>query len=811
MLLQNIRFTLRVLRKSPVFTTVAILTLALGIGANTAVFSVVDAVMLKPLPYADPDRLAAVWEGRSNRPVSVDVTHGAGTAVAPANLVDYIRETRSFESLAGYASVSLALTGSGAPEQLLGEAVTSNYFSTVGVQPALGRAFRPQEDRRGREHVAILTDALWHGRFGADHELVGRSIILNSEPYTVIGVMPPAFVPLTQFGSSTPVVFFVPAAYPDALLTNHGDHEISVVGRLKPAVRFHQAQADLAALASRLATRYPDTSANLLTLTGPLARDIARNVRTSLLVLFGAVALVLLVACVNVANLLIVRAIGQRREVAIRLAIGAARRQIAAEMMTRGLVLGVLGGAAGLLCGVWTRDALVALAPSSIPRLQDLALNGDVLTATIVLSIVTGIIAGVLPAWQASRTDPSAALKSTELTASGGRSILRWRGVLMAGEIAAALVLAVAAGLLVKSLLTLSRVDLGFQTERVLAANIALPERRYDNATKRLTFFENLAARVQALPGVQSVAFANRFPMRGGWGSGITIDGQQSQSDADFQAVNPGYFATLGILRVRGRLLTADDRVGTQGVAVVSQTFVRKFLGDRDPLRARFQRGGRDMPAITIVGVVGDVRRGGKAAALQPQVYLPAAQTNLYPVRLADFAVRATGDPHALVTALQREVWAVDPDQPITNVKTLDEVLSASMAQRRFELILLASFAVLAVGLAVVGVYGVVAYAASGRSREIGIRIALGASRSEVVALVVGSGLTWAIGGVAAGLAAAWGATRLMTGLLFDVKPTDPLTFAATAMLILAVAIAASYVPARRAASMDPVTALRTD
>jgi putative ABC transport system permease protein len=812
MLFQNLRHTLRLLRTAPGFTAVTVSTLALGIGANTAVFSVVDAVMLKPLPYFDPDRLVIVREGRSNRSVSTDVTHGSSSAVAPANLVDYSRENRSFESLAGYARSSMSLTRSGPPEQLIGEAITWNYFATLGVLPGLGRPFLPEEDRPGRPHVVILTDSLWRSRFGADPSIVGRSIVLNGESYSVVGVTPPAFEPLTQFGSSTPVAFVVPAAYPDDLLANHGDHEINVVGRLKPGVSIGQAQADLTAIAGRLAERYPSTAGNLLTVTSSLASEIARDVRTSLLLLVGAVGLMLLVACINVANLMIVRAVGQRREVAIRLAIGASRRQIVADMMTRGLVLGILGGAAGLLFGTWIRDGLVGIAPTSIPRLEHLELNSRVLVTTIALSMLTGIIASVLPAWQASRTDPAPALKVTEPTVSRAGAILRWRGMLMAGEVAAAVVLGVAAGLLIKSLLTLNRVDLGFQTERVLAANIVLPEARYADANARLRFFEEFAGRVKRLPGVEAVAFANRLPMRGGWSSGFVLDGiDTGQRDAEFQAVSPGYFATLGIPLVRGRLLTDDDRAGTQHVAVVSQAFVRKLLGDRDPVGQTFRRDGPGAPTITIVGVVSDVRRGGRSAVMQPEVYLSAAQTDVYPVRIADVAVRAAGDPHILVAAIERAVWAIDPDQPLTNVKTLDEVLSTSMSQRQFELILLTSFAALAVGLAVVGVYGVVAYAASGRAREIGIRIALGATTREVIALVVRSGLNWATGGVVVGLAAAWTVTRLMTGLLFGVTSTDPATFAGMALLMLVAAAGASYIPARRAATIDPIRALRAE
>ena len=806
MLLHNVRYTLRLLRRSPGFTTIAVLTLALGIGANTAVFSVVDAVMLRPLPYADPSRLVSLWEINTQR-------NGSRSTVAPGNLVDYAATNRTFAGLAGFASSSMSLTKAGTPEQLQGEAVTWNLFSVIGVSPAIGRPFLAEEDRPGREHVVILSDSVWRARFAADPLIVGRSITLNGEPYEVIGVMPAGFQALTQFRSTVEIAFFVPAAYSDELLANHGDHEIFVVGRLKPGISIAQAQADLSGISTELGRRFPDTNRSVRALIAPLGRDVVRNVRMSLLLMLGAVALVLLIACVNLANLLIVRAVGQRQEVAIRMALGANRSQIAADVITRGLVLAVLGGAAGLLCGLWTRDALVAIAPASIPRLDHLAMSWRVLAMTIALSLITGVVAGLLPALHASRRATAATLKAAALTVSGTRSLMRWRGMLMAGEIAAALVLAVGAGLLVRSVTRLTAIDLGFETDKVLTMSVRLPETKYTTAAARATFFAELARRVEGIPGVRSTAFANQFPMRGGWGTSVRVPGPSGDAvvEADCQAVSPGYFATLGIPLMRGRLLTANDRDGAQRVAVVSQTFVRKYLGGREPIGYQFARTGPEAPSVSIVGVVGEIRRDGKEADLQPQVYLSAAQTDLYPVRLASLAVRATAEPYSLVPAIQRAVWSIDPDQPITGVRTLDDVLTASMAQRRFNLTLLAAFAALAVALALVGVYGVVSYAAVQRTREIGIRVALGASRTDVIALVVRSGLRWAIAGVVAGLMVASAATRLMTTMLFDVSPTDPVTFAAIAVAMVAVAIGASYIPARRAAMVDPIAALRAE
>jgi predicted permease len=763
------------------------------------------AVMLRPLPYAAPERLVSLWETNDRR-------SGARSTVAPANLVDYVRDTRSFDGLAGVDTISKSLTKAGPPEQLTGESMTWNLFAVLGVTPAIGRSFLPQEDRPGREHVVILSDALWRARFGADRSIVGRAITLNGEPYDVVGIMPPSFQPVTQIGATTPIAFFVPAAYPDDLLNNHGDHEIRVVGRLKPGVTLEQGQADLLAVSTALERRFPDTNTGVRASIAPLNDDIVRNVRMSLLVLLGAVGLVLLVACVNLANLLIVRAIGQRHEVAIRMALGASRSQIAVDLLTRGLALAALGGAAGLLCGVWTRDALVAMAPASIPRLDHLAVSPRVLAVTAVVSLLTGVLAALLPALQLSRREASSSLRTTEVNASGSRSIMRWRGTLMAAEIAAAMVLAIGAGLLVRSLAHLNAIDLGFETDRVLTLVVRLPDAKYADQRARAAFFGALAPQIQAIPGVRQVAFANQFPMRGGWGSGFTlIGGPPEDRDADFQAVSPGYFAALGIPLVRGRLIEGRDRDGALHVAVVSQTFVREHLSGRDPIGQQFTRGAPGAPVVTIVGVVGEVRRDGKEAKLTPQVYLPAAQTDVYPVRLAAVAVRAAGDPHALVPGIQKAVWSIDPDQPITGVRTLDEVLAASAAQRRFNMTLLASFAALAVVLALIGVYGVIGYTVAQRTREIGIRVALGATRSDVVALVVRAGMGWSLLGVALGFAGALGLSRLISGLLFGVTPTDPVTFAAIAVAMLGVALAATYIPARRAATVDPIAALRAE
>jgi len=796
-----LRATTRLTKSSPGFAATALVTLALGTGANTAVFSVVDAVLLRPLPYAQPDRLVTVGDDRGT---------GWSDSIAPANLEDY-RAARSLEGIAAYTRNSVSLTKSGSPEQVLGEVVTWNLFDVLGVPPAIGRAFTPDEDRPGGAHVVILTHGFFATHFGGDSAVVGRTILLNDVPHVVVGVMPDGFEPLSQPASGFTINFFVPLAMPPELLANRRDLRLSAVGRLAPGVTLAQARADLGRISGELATRFPDTNRGVTAAITPLREGFVRDVRLSLVVLLGAVGLVLLIACVNLANLLFVRAIGQRREIAIRMAIGASRNRVVLDFAMRGVWLGVIGGSAGVLCGIWIRDWLVALAPASVPVLQPIALNLRVLAVTAGAAIVTGGVAGLVPALQLWREDAAPTLKASALSTAGARTVARWRGLLTAAEIAAALMLTVGAALLVRSLVHLMNIDLGFQTSHVVTFAVRLPPSRYHDKAAHLAFFEDLERRVRAIPGVEAAAFADVFPMRGGGRTGITLEGRaESDGAADFQAVNPGFFPTVGIPLVRGRLLDGGDRLGAPDAAVVSETFVRRWLRTGDPIGRSFRTQESPRP-VTIVGVVGDVRREGKQDAIRPQVFVPAAQIDSYTMPVAEFAARASGDPHGIVPAIQRAVESIDPDQPIRHVQTFDEMVSRQMAARRFNMLLLGGLAALAVGLALVGVYGVVAHAAAQRSREIGIRIALGASRRHVIALVSGTTLKWALAGSAAGLAGAYLASGAMGALLFDIPPADPIAFVVGAVLTAGVAGAASYLPAGRAASTNPVTVLRQE
>ena len=813
--MNNLRYAVRLLLKSPGFALVAILTLALGIGVNSAIFSVVDAVMLQPLPYPQPDRLISLWEENVGAGPNTSNTSGQNlgsgasasrTTVSAANLMDYRAQRNSFVSLAGFAVTAMNITENGPPDRLFGEQVTANYFSTLGVFPAQGRAFLSDEDRPGANRVVIATNDLWQSRFGGDPHFLGSTLTLDGEKYTVVGIMPPGFQSPSQFNNSSPLLFYVPAAYTADLLSRHGDHEIDVLGRLKPGVTLAAARAELDSISQTLAERYPNACKNVRTGIDLLSLDITRGIRTSLFILLGAVGLILLIACANLANLLLVRAIGRQREIAIRFALGASRNRVIGELLAQSAVLAALGCGAGLVIGYWTQRLLADFAPH-MPRIGAAPLNAQVLLFTLALSAATGLICGIFPAWQASKSKPVEAMRASERRLAGS-SVLRWRSLFMIAEVAISMVLLVGSGLLLKSFMTLNHVQLGIATEHVINMRIALPDLTYPTLERREIFFEDLAERVSHLPGIQSVAFANNFPLRGGWSSDFRPEnGIRQSGEADYQAVSPGYFQTLGIALERGRLLTPADRVGSPPVAVVNTALARQFFADEDPIGRRFRRNDQ-APWAAIVGVVSDIRRSGKVGKINPEVYFPAAQTILYPVRLSQFSFRSAGDPKQLVAAVQRQVWAIDKDLPVTNVLTYDEIVSESVVDRRFQTLLLGLFALLALILAIVGIYGVISYSVSQRIPEIGIRMALGATRGEILKMVIARAMLLVAAGIAAGSAGALALSKYLTSLLFEVKPGDPSTYFSLAILLSMVAFAASLIPARRATRVDPMIAL---
>ena len=814
-LAQDFQYALRSLRKSPAFTVVAVLTLALGLGMNTAVFSVVNAVILRKLPYPDPDRMISLWEeytkqGPNRFNSSGSQAGGAGgaqrTTVSVANLLEY-RTSSAFTGLAGFAYSQQNLTGEGTPERLLGEAVTPNYFDLLGVEPEQGRVFLPEEDSPGARRVVVLTHDFCSRHFGGDAGVLGRTLMLDGKPSNVIGVMPAGFQPVGQFGQPRRVEFFVPAAYTPDLLTGHGDHEIKVVGRLGPNATLRSAQSELDAICASLAKRFPDSNEGMRAVIAPLQDDLTRKITDSLTALFGASGLIVLIACVNVANLLLVRAIARRHETSVRVALGASRLRILRQFLAESLVVAAAGCVAGVVLGQVLMRVLVHAAPADIPRLDSVTLDWRVFAVATAIATLTGIAFGMIPAWQASRTRPAESLKTSERK-SAGRSQTRWRSALTIAEVALSLILLVGSGLMLKDFVHVMGVDLGFQPDHVLAMSVPLPVVRYPNADARLRFFQQLEERVRALPGVRSAGFANNLPLRGGWSTGILIEeGDSNSRSADSQAVSPSYFETLGIPLLRGRLLTASDQLRQPHVAVVNQAFARLFFPKEDAIGRRFHRG--SAPWVNIVGVVNDIRRAGKTGQIKPQVYLPAAQTDIYPVVVADFAVRSAVDPHQLIRPIQQQVWALDKDQPVTNLRTMDEVISISVAERRFETLILLLFAGVAVGLTLIGIYGVLSYSVSQRTPELGIRIALGARPSGILALVIRQAGGLIAAGVVVGVAGAYVLTRYLQSLLFDVKPTDWRTYAAAVVLLAAVSAAASLIPARRGSRVDPIVALR--
>jgi putative ABC transport system permease protein len=814
-LAQDVRHAFRSLCKTPAFTVVAVLTLALGLGINTAVFSVVNAVMIRRLPYPEPDRLVSLWGQYLGKVppgfVSREAKFGGPqrTNLSAAAFLDYRQGTRDFLDVAAFSDTFRNLTGLGKPEQIAGESVTAGFFPLLGVGTVEGRVFLPEDDRQGSATVAILTYPFWQQRLGGDTRVLERTIMLDGQPYRVIGVLPPGFQSPAQLSQTEPIEFYIPAAFLAEDLADYGHRFINVVGRLKPAASVARAQAALDAVTARMEQQHSDIDKNVRTVATPLQDDVVRHVGRSLLALLGASGLIVLITCVNVANLLLVRAIARRHETSVRFALGASRLRVVRQFLAESLLVALAGSGAGVLLGEVLLRLLLSIAPADLPRIQSVSMDWRVFAVSTALATLTGILFGLAPAWQASRTRPAESLKATRQS-SGGRAQMRWRMGLTMAEVALSMMLLIGAGLLLKSFVRLMGVDLGFRPEHVLAMYVNLPVAAYGTPEKRLAFFQQLEERVQVLPGVQSAAFANRMPLRGGWSTGVTLERKDDAIyvGTDCQAVSPGYFATVGISLLHGRLMDAGDRSGQPRVALVNQEFARRFLKETDPIGRQVHWGDK-APRVTIVGVVNDVRRAGKDAPIRPELYLSAAQTDLYPVRLADFAVRTAGDPRQLVNTIQAQVWGLDRDQPLTNVKTLDETMGASVSGRWFDTLLLVVFAGVAVGLAVIGVFGVLQYSVSQRMPELGIRIALGAPPGSIHALVLKQAGKMIAVGVACGLGGAHVLTRSLESMLFEVNRNDGLTYLAAAGLLAAVSVAAAMIPARRGAKVDPIVALR--
>ena len=819
-LLQDLRFSLRTLARRPAFTGVAVLTLALGIGANTALFTVVEAVLLRRLPFREPERLVMAW---CSNPV---LAQAAGLPdrlpVAPAMFYDWQRQSRSFDKLAFFMPDRMALTGQGEPELLGVVRVSGDFFAVLGAPAQAGRTLQPGDDEQGKATTVVLSHKLWQRRFGGDPKVIGKDVRLGGRPVTVAGVMPAGFafprgaeMP-SGFGFAAEPEAWVPLALSPEDRQSRDNHSYAAIGRLRPGVSLVAARTEMAGLSDRL------EQANVLdkgwrAKLMPLREQLVGDVRPALLVLFGAVGVVLLIACVNVTNLLLAQAASRQKEVAIRTALGAARGRMARQLLTESLVLAMAGGALGLLGAFWTLRAFAARLPPGLGVPADLELSFPVLLFTLGLMLLTGLAAGLAPTFHMTRPDLAGALRDGTREGAGtslGRST---RGALVVMETACAVLLVVGAGLLVRSFLRLTAVDPGFQPRGALAFHLILPASKYDSSARLIGFFDGLVDRLRALPGVKAVGTVSSLPLRGDenivfvFAEGRPLPEPGKEPLADRRSATAGYYQALGIPVLQGRVFDSRDAAKAPAVAVIDEVMARTYWPGTPALGKRFNllRPQEGEPRwITVVGVVRNVRHSGLRIEPRPQFYLPLAQS---PRSEMSLVIRSDGDPQNLFGDVRRAVHAADPDQPIEKLATMEQVVAGSVAGQRFNMALLGAFAALALALAAVGIYGVTAWSVAHRTRELGLRMALGARRGTVLWMILKEAGILAGIGLFAGLALALGATRLMSSLLFGVPATDPATFAAVACGLAAVSLAAAWLPGRRATRVDPMVALRAE
>ncbi len=803
--IKDIRYAIRGLLKRPSFTVIALVTLALGIGANTAIFSVVNAVLLKPLPFHNPEQLVMVWE---------DATFAGfpRNTPAPANYFDWKTQNQSFVDMAATAETSFNITGDGEPERVSAYRSTSNFFPLFGVQPLLGRTFLAHEEQIGSEKVAMLSYSLWQSRYGGDRSIINRDILLNGEKFTVVGVLPANFQFLEQ-----EVRLWVPLAFEPEERTNRGGHYLNVVARLKPGASSLQAQADMDAIMQRLGKDFPGPTmeGRLGAVVLPLHEQLAGDSRSSLIVLLVAVAFVLLIACANVAGLLLARAVGRRREIALRLALGAGRGRGVRQLLTESLLLAGVAGLLGSLLAYWSFSFLQGLVPEQMALASPLTLNLRILAFTILISVITGIIFGLVPALQAANFDLNDALKQTSSRATSSG---RLRSSLIVFEVALSLVLLVGAGLLIQTLFQLFGQYSVLEPEKVLTLRTILPREKYKELQQRDNFYQQVLQRVSHLPGVTSAGYSTSIPLswKGGtngiYPEGITNPVPGLAYDANHRQVSAHYLQTMNIPLRQGRYFDERDNAQSMSVGIINETMARQYWAGENALGRRFKIGGpnSDSPWIQIVGIVGDIRQMGIDEPVKAEMYLPYQQIENSPwYNPRDLAIRTSGDAANLVGSVRQVIREVDPDQPISNVATMAEVLGTEAAQRRLGMIMLVGFAALALLLAALGIYGVLAYFVTQHTNEIGVRQALGATPRNILALVLKKGITLTLIGVGIGLAGAFALTRLMSSLLFGVKAADPLTFISVPLLLVGVAFVACYLPARRATKVDPLVALR--
>jgi putative ABC transport system permease protein len=806
-LLHDLRYGLRMLAKSPGFTAVAVLTLALGIGANSAIFSVVNTVLLQRLPVRAADRLVVIW---------VNNLAQGWSRVGPSGLdyLDWKEQNKSFEDLFLFEHGTGTVTGVGEPEQVAGLRVTTNFGDFFGIKPVLGRTFR-LEEAQGRHNLLILSYGYWQRRFGSDPRVVGRGITLNGELYTIIGILPASFASL----------FAVDAVVPfDTDWVRRADSDLGVFGRPKPGITLEQASAEIGLITQRIGSQRPERKGWGVVLV-PLEAARVEYIRPALLVLLGGVGFVLLIACVNVANLLLARAVSREREVAMRIALGAGRFRLIRQFLAESTLLALLSGGAGLLLAVWGTDLLMRVVPSRIPvpnaadavSLPKVHMDGRVVLFTLLISLLTGIVFGLVPAFQGARCNVNESLKEGGRGFLAGRKRHRTHATLVIAEAALAFVLVIGAGLMIKSFWRLLEAKPGFNPDHLLTLRIKLPadvkDSKYRQPRQRALTFQQFLRNIEALPGVRSAALTELVPLsqqeEDRWFFVIQEappppPGQQF--GANLRDISPGYFGTMGIPLLKGRIFTDHDNADSPRVVVIDETFARQFFPTQDPLGRHLQIPDAAGQAREIVGVVGAVRDTTLDQQPQPTIYFPYLQTGDQTMSLV---VSTDSQPAAILPAIKNAIWSVDKDQPIFSVKTMREIISGVVSAPRLAFILLGIFAFLALALAAVGIYGVTSYSVSQRTHEIGIRMALGAREFDVLGLVVGHGLTLAVSGVAVGLAGALVLTRFLASMLYGIRPTDPLTYLGVSLLLTAVALVASYIPARRAAKVDPMEALR--
>ena len=806
-LAQNLRFALRGLKRSPGFTAVAVLTLALGIGANSAMFSIINAVLLRPLPYRDPQNLVLLSESWPQFP---------RLSLSYLNYKDWRDQSHSFESVGAVRNFVVTMTGIEEAERLPAQNVTVSLLDLLGVRPQLGRRFDATEDKPGAPPVVLISHTLWQRRFSSSHAVLGRSLTLDNQSYSIIGVMPPGFEVLQQAADVILPLEPWASTLPDDRSWHPG---ILPIARLKPGVTLEQARSDIAIIAARLAKEYPEYDSKVTSLVDRMQDQIVQNARPVLLILVAAVGAVLLIACVNVANILLVRATGRRREIAVRAALGARPSDTIGQLLTESVLLSVLGGALGLLLAWASLPVLLRLAGSSLPRSNGVSVDAYVLAATALIALLAGVIFGLVPAWQAWRVD----LRETLGEASRGgssRSVLRAREALVVSEIALAMVLLAGAGLLLRSFERLSRVSPGFSADHILVANIVRSPSAYRDPNVRLGFFDRLFEQVSALPGVRSAGGVSFLPVTGtGSALHFNIQGRppgspQEYTISSYRVVSAGYFKTLGVRLLSGRWLEDRDREQAPDVVLVNSSFVKTYFPNQSPLGQHIQVGAipdSNVPWMEVVGVVSDVKQS-LASESSTEMYVPYRQADrVLPVFAMSLVVRTVGDPLVQAGAIRDIAHGLDPNQPITGIRTMEQNISQSVSEPRFRTILLAIFAAIALALAAVGIFGVMAYSVVQRTRELGVRISLGASRGLIFQLVLNRGLRLTLLGLAIGLAATLALTRYLSSLLFNVPSYDPLTLVCVTAGLLVVALIACYLPAWRATLVDPIVALRQE